>query len=82
MYVDFKTHMQDDFLQKTDKMSMANSLEVRVPLLDNAIIDFSRTISPLMKVKGYQTKYIMRKALSRFQPPEIATARIDCYRVS
>ncbi|MCK5506840.1 MAG: hypothetical protein KAJ10_16865, partial [Thermodesulfovibrionia bacterium] len=75
MYVDFKTHMQDDFLQKTDKMSMANSLEVRVPLLDNAIIDFSRTISPLMKVKGYQTKYIMRKALSRFQPPEIAFAK-------
>jgi asparagine synthase (glutamine-hydrolysing) len=72
MYVDFKTHLQDDFLQKTDKMSMANSLEVRVPLLDNAIIDFSRTVSPGMKIKGYQTKYLLRKALSRFQPPEIA----------
>jgi asparagine synthase (glutamine-hydrolysing) len=72
MYVDFKTHLQDDFLQKTDRMSMANSLEVRVPLLDNAIIDFSRTVSPGMKIKGYQTKYILRKALSRFQPPEIA----------
>ena len=72
MYVDFKTHLQDDFLQKTDKMSMANSLEVRVPLLDNAIIDFSRKISPAMKVKGFTTKYIMRKALSRFQSSEIA----------
>lgn len=72
MYVDFKTHLQDDFLQKTDKMSMANSLEVRVPLLDNAIIDFSRTVPPSMKIKGYRTKYILRKALSRFQPPEIA----------
>ncbi len=72
MYVDFKTHLQDDFLQKTDKMSMANSLEVRVPLLDNAIIDFSRKVSPGLKIKGYQTKYIMRKALSRFQTHEIA----------
>jgi asparagine synthase (glutamine-hydrolysing) len=72
MYVDFKTHLPDDFLQKTDKMSMANSLEVRVPLLDNAVIDFSRTVSPHMKIKGYQTKYILRKALSRFQTSEIA----------
>jgi asparagine synthase (glutamine-hydrolysing) len=72
MYVDFKTHLQDDFLQKTDRMSMANSLEVRVPLLDNAIIDFSRTVSAEMKIKGFQTKYLMRKALSRFQHPGIA----------
>ncbi|MBI5739144.1 MAG: asparagine synthase (glutamine-hydrolyzing) [Nitrospirae bacterium] len=72
MYVDFKTHLQDDFLQKTDKMSMANSLEVRVPLLDNAVIDFSRRVPPCMKIKGYETKYLLRKALSRFQPPEIA----------
>lgn len=72
MYVDFKTHLQDDFLQKTDKMSMANSLEVRVPLLDNSIIDFSRRVSSGMKIKGFQTKYLLRKALSRFQTPEIA----------
>jgi asparagine synthase (glutamine-hydrolysing) len=72
MYVDFKTFLQDDPLQKTDKMSMANSLEVRVPLLDNAIIDFSRKVSPHHKIRNFQTKYLLRKALSRFQPPEIA----------
>ncbi|GBE16561.1 asparagine synthetase [glutamine-hydrolyzing] 1 [bacterium BMS3Abin15] len=72
MYVDFKTFLQDDPLQKTDKMSMANSLEVRVPLLDNAIIDFSRKVSLNKKIKGFQTKYLLRKALSRFQPDEIA----------
>jgi asparagine synthase (glutamine-hydrolysing) len=71
MYVDFKTFLQDDPLQKTDKMSMANSLEVRVPLLDNAIIDFSQRIG-LPKVKGFKTKYLLRKALAKFQPPEIA----------
>lgn len=72
MYVDFKTFLQDDPLQKTDRMSMANSLEVRVPLLDNAIIDFSRRVDPSKKIKGFQTKYLLRKALSRFQPAEIA----------
>jgi asparagine synthase (glutamine-hydrolysing) len=75
MYVDFKTHLQDDFLQKTDKMSMANSLEVRVPLLDNAVIDFSRMVPSAMKIKGFKTKNILRKTLSRFQPPEIAFAK-------
>lgn len=72
MYVDFKTFLQDDPLQKTDRMSMANSLEVRVPLLDNAIIDFSRKIPPNKKIKGVQTKYVLRKALSRFQSADIA----------
>ena len=72
MYVDFKTFLQDDPLQKTDKMSMANSLEVRVPLLDNAIIDFSRKISLEHKIKRFQTKYLLRKALLRFQPAHIA----------
>lgn len=72
MYVDFKTFLQDDLLQKTDRMSMANSLEVRVPLLDNAIIDLSRGIPLHYKIRGFQTKYLLRKALSRFQPHEIA----------
>jgi len=72
MYVDFKTFLQDDPLQKTDRMSMANSLEVRVPFLDNDIIDFSCKISTDNKIKGFQTKYLLRKALSRFQSNEIA----------
>jgi asparagine synthase (glutamine-hydrolysing) len=72
MYVDFKTFLQDDPLQKTDRMSMANSLEVRVPLLDNAIMDFSRNVPLHFKVRGFQTKYLLRKALARFQPGEIA----------
>lgn len=74
MYVDFKTFLQDDPLQKTDRMSMANSLEVRVPLLDNAIIDFSQRVN-LLKIKGFQTKYLLRKALVKFQSREIAFGR-------
>lgn len=75
MYVDFKTFLQDAPLQRTDRMSMANSLEVRVPFLDNDIIDFSRTVPIDMKIKGFQTKYILRKALLRFQPKSIAFAK-------
>jgi len=73
MYVDFKTFLQDDPLQKTDRMSMANSLEVRVPLLDNEIIELSE--GRLSKIRGFQTKYILRRALLRFQPREIAFGR-------
>lgn len=72
LYVDFKTFLQDDLLHKTDRMSMANSLEVRVPLLDNAIIDLSRRVPIRKKIKRFQTKYLLRKTLSRFQSDEIA----------
>lgn len=72
MYVDFMTFMQDAPLHKTDRMSMANSLEVRVPLLDNAILDFSGRVPANKKIKGFQTKYLLRKALSKFQPNDIA----------
>lgn len=75
MYVDFKTFLQDDPLHKTDRMSMANSLEVRVPLLDNSIIDFSRRVPLHKKIKRFQTKYIMRKTLAQFLPREIAFAK-------
>ncbi len=71
LYVDFKTFLPEDALWKTDRMGMANSLEVRVPLLDNDIIDFSQKVSQY-KIKGFKTKYLLRKTLSRFQPNEIA----------
>lgn len=71
LYVDFKTFLQEDALWKTDRMGMANSLEIRVPLLDNAIIDLSRKVSQY-KIRGLKTKYLLRKTLSRFQPHEIA----------
>lgn len=74
LYVDFKTFLQDDLLQKNDRMSMANSLEARVPLLDNTIIDLSRKISKY-KIVGFRSKNLLRKALFRFQPMSIAFGR-------
>lgn len=74
LYTDFKTFLQDDLLQKNDRMSMANSLEARVPLLDNAIIDLASSVSKY-KIVGFRTKNLLRKALFRFQPFNIAFGR-------
>lgn len=70
-YVDTMSYIPEDLLTKTDRASMANSLEVRVPILDHRLVEFSATIPADMKVRGMQKKYILRKAFSRFLPKEI-----------
>ncbi|MFH1045751.1 MAG: asparagine synthase (glutamine-hydrolyzing) [Candidatus Omnitrophota bacterium] len=58
-------------LYVTDITTMANSLECRVPFLDNAIIDFAWQIPSRLKHRGLTTKYILRQAVSRLLPKEI-----------
>lgn len=70
-YVDIKTYLPDDILTKVDRMSMANSLEVRVPLLDHPFVEFAATIPPDLKLKGRTSKYIFKKALASYLPPTI-----------
>jgi asparagine synthase (glutamine-hydrolysing) len=60
-----------DILTKVDRMSMAASLEARVPLLDHKLIDFVMRIPPELKLKGLETKYIFKKAMEGIVPPEI-----------
>jgi asparagine synthase (glutamine-hydrolysing) len=71
LYVDAKTWLPDDLLIKADKMSMASSVELRVPLLDHSLLEFAATVPSNMKVKGFQTKYILKQALKDRVPPEI-----------
>ncbi|MDD5556034.1 MAG: asparagine synthase (glutamine-hydrolyzing) [bacterium] len=71
LYADLKTYLTDNCLVKVDRMSMACSLEVRVPLLDHAVIEFMATVPPGMKLKGLGRKYILRRALSGVLPAEI-----------
>ena len=52
-------------------MTMANSLEARVPLLDQELIEFVQTIPAELKLKGFETKYIFKKALEGIVPKEI-----------
>ena len=72
LYLDSKTYLPGDILTKVDRMSMAASLEVRVPLLDHKLIEFvCRRIPASMKMKGLETKYIFIRAVRDLVPAEI-----------
>src|SRR6202048_981828 len=71
LYVDTKTWLPDDLLVKADKMTMANSVELRVPLLDHKILEFAASLPQDFKVHGFTTKYIAKKTLSGCVPREI-----------
>ena len=71
LYLDSKTYLPGDILTKVDRMSMANSLEARAPLLDHKLIEFVVNIPPALKMKGSETKYILKKAMEGIVPSEI-----------
>ncbi len=71
IYVDIKTVLPNDYLTKVDRMSMANSLEVRVPFLDHKLLDFAMSISSKYKVRGLTTKYLLKKIMKDKLPKEI-----------
>jgi asparagine synthase (glutamine-hydrolysing) len=71
LYIDTKTWLPDDLLIKADKMTMANSIELRVPLLDHQVIEFAASLPPDFKLRGFRTKYILKKALSEKIPKAI-----------
>jgi asparagine synthase (glutamine-hydrolysing) len=72
LYLDSKTYLPSDILTKVDRMSMAASLEARVPLLDQDLIDFvTQKIPTSLKLKGLETKYVFKKALEGIVPKEI-----------
>ncbi len=71
LYLDSKTYLPADILTKVDRMTMANSLEARVPLLDHELIEFVQTIPAQLKLKGTSTKYIFKKAMEGIVPNEI-----------
>lgn len=66
IYVDIKLTMADSVLMKVDKMSMATSLEVRVPFLDHEIAELCASIPANLKLKKLTTKYILRKTLKKY----------------
>jgi asparagine synthase (glutamine-hydrolysing) len=66
-----KLYMQDDILTKVDRASMMHSLEVRAPFLDIELVDFVRRIPWRYKLRGGQTKYLLKKALEPLLPNDI-----------
>jgi asparagine synthase (glutamine-hydrolysing) len=75
LYVDTKTYMVGDILTKVDRMSMMNSLEVRVPLLDHLFVEWVTGLPIDLKLRGGQQKYILRKLAKRVGVPNEALDR-------
>jgi asparagine synthase (glutamine-hydrolysing) len=70
-YVDIKTYLADNILTKVDRMSMAASVEARVPLLDHRIVEFALNLPAHMKLQRGKTKVILRKAMEGILPPNV-----------
>lgn len=69
--LDITTYLVEDILHKVDRASMAHALEVRVPLLDYRIVEFSRRVPPCLKVRNGETKWLLRELLSMTVPREV-----------
>ena len=74
-YVDLFTWLRGDILVKADKMTMANSLELRVPFLDTEVFRVASTLPVDQRVTGDQTKVALRRALRGIVPPHVLERR-------
>ena len=72
--VDLGIYLVDDLLVKTDRSSMAHSLELRVPFLDERVASFAMGLSTPLKVRGLAKKRLLRRALAPLLPKEILRA--------
>ncbi len=70
LFVDTKTYLHE-LLMKQDQMSMAASIESRVPFLDHPLVEFAARLPDRMKIRGLTTKYVLRRAMADALPPEI-----------
>ena len=75
MRFDFETYLPEDVLTKVDRMSMAHSIESRVPLLDNEVIDFAATLPARFKIKGQTRKHVLKAMLRQVLPASILERR-------
>jgi asparagine synthase (glutamine-hydrolysing) len=69
-----KTYLQE-LLMKQDQMSMAASIESRVPFLDHKLVEFAAALPERMKLRGLTTKYVLRRAMQDLLPKEIVARK-------
>ena len=74
LYADVKTYLHE-LLMKQDQMSMAASIESRVPFLDHPLVEWVAALPDSMKLRGYTTKYILREAMRPHLPAEILSRK-------
>ena len=75
MYIDTLSFLPHNVLQYGDRMSMAHSLEVRVPLADPKLLAFMAGVAGRLKLKGGKSKYLMRSLLSKHLPEEVVNRK-------
>jgi asparagine synthase (glutamine-hydrolysing) len=71
LWLDTKIILPDQFLEKVDKSTMANGVEVRVPFLDNDLVSFALALPSALKVKNGVKKYLLKKALDGILPNDV-----------
>jgi asparagine synthase (glutamine-hydrolysing) len=80
-YLDLKTFLVDDILTKVDRASMANSLEVRVPLLDHKVVEFAYSLPLHIKLRHGQSKYVLRNTMRHLLPRELLNLKKKGFRI-
>ena len=75
LYAEFQSKMVNDYLLTDDRMSMAHSVEERIPFLDRDLVDFGFTLPVEMKIKNNQTKNLFRETMKPYLPPKIITKK-------
>ena len=80
-FADIKAYLADDILAKVDRMSMANSLEARTPFLDYRVVEFAAGVPSELKLKGFTTKYLLKRSMARILPPEVLTRKKEGFSI-
>lgn len=70
-YIDLNTYLVDNILVKVDRMSMATSLEARVPYLDHRVVEYAFQLPPHLKMKGFDTKRILKQTFWDMLPKAV-----------
>lgn len=71
LYTDINTYLPGDILVKVDRMTMANSLEARAPLLDYRVVEYAAGIPSSLKLRGNDKKHILKQSLKTLLPEDI-----------
>lgn len=75
LFADINTYLCDDLLLMADRMSMLNSLELRVPFCDHRVVEFVASVPAELRLKGMTLKYLLRRLMSKYLPKEIVNQK-------